>query len=82
MCGHKVESNIMNEDKEYVDGLYKEAMFLADMYGIPKILVNDYYDAFVEFVREEINKRIKTGITTKIDVNIFLQVLMAEANVG
>ena len=72
----------MNEDKEYVDALYKEAMFLADMYGIPKILVNDYYDAFVEFVREEINKRIKTGITTKIDVNIFLQVLMAEANVG
>ena len=82
MCGHKVESDIMNEDKEYVDALYKEAMFLADMYGIPKILVNDYYDAFVEFVREEINKRIKTGITTKIDVNIFLQVLMAEANVG
>ena len=72
----------MNEDKEYTDALYKEAMFLADMYGIPKILVNDYYDAFVEFVREEINKRIKTGITTKIDVNIFLQVLMAEANVG
>ena len=81
MCGLDW-SKIMNEDKEYTDALYKEAMFLADMYGIPKILVNDYYDAFVEFVREEINKRIKTGITTKIDVNIFLQVLMAEANVG
>ena len=56
---------------------------MADIYGIPKILVYDYYDAFVEFVREELNKRIKLGMpSTKINTDVFFQVLMAEANVG
>ena len=71
----------LNERKE-IDALYQEALFIADMYGIPKIIVDDYYEAFVEFVREEINKRIKTGMITKINPEIFLQVILAEANVG
>lgn len=72
-----------NDDKEYIDSLFQEALFMAEIYGIPKVLVYDYYEAFVEFVREELNKRIKTGVpTTKINTEIFFQVLMAEANVG
>ena len=71
------------DDKEYIDSLFQEALFMADIYGIPKILVYDYYDAFVEFVREELNKRIKLGMpSTKINTDVFFQVLMAEANVG
>jgi len=73
----------MELSKGEIDTLYQEAMFMADLYGIPKLIVDDYYEAFVEFVREEINKRIKTGDTsTKINPEIFLQVIMAEANVG
>lgn len=63
------------------DSLYQEAMFVADMYGIPKIIVNDYYEAFVKFVREEINKRIETGIDTRINTDIFMQVILAEADI-
>ena len=76
--------NIENkDDKEHIDSLFQEALFMADIYGIPKIIVYDYYDAFVEFVREELNKRIKLGMpSTKINTEIFFQVLMAEANVG
>lgn len=65
------------------DSLYKEAMFMAEIYGIPKIIVNDYYEAFVEFVREELNNRIKTGmITTEIDPSILFTVIMGEANIA
>ena len=64
------------------DALYQEAMFMADMYGIPKVLVNDYYEAFVEFVREELNNRIKTGIVKQeIHPEVLLTVIMGEANV-
>lgn len=69
------------EDRE-LEPLYQEAMFMAETYGIPKHIINDYYEAFVEFVREEINKRIKTGMPYKINTDIFLQVIMSEANVG
>lgn len=65
-----------------MDGLYQEAMFMAEIYGIPQIVVDDYYEAFVEFVREELDKRIKTGVeTTRINPEMFLQVIMSEANV-
>lgn len=63
------------------NSLYQEAMQLARMYDIPEIIVDDYYEAFVEFVREEVNKRIKTGMSTKINPDIFMMVIMAEANI-
>lgn len=65
------------------DALYQEAMFIADMYGIPKLIVDDYYEAFVEFVREEFNNRIKTGvIKQEIHPEILMTVLMGEADVN
>ena len=64
------------------DALYQEAMFMADMYGIPKLIVDDYYEAFVEFVREEFNNRVKTGVVKQeIHPEILITVLMGEANV-
>ena len=64
------------------DSLYQEAMFIADMYGIPKIIVDDYYEAFVQFVREELENRVKKGMPpTKINTDIFFQVILAEADV-
>lgn len=70
----------MDEER---DPLYNEAMFMADMYGIPRIVANDYYDAFIEFVREEFNNRIKTGvIKQQIHPEILITVLMGEANIG
>ena len=64
----------MDNEKEYIDSLYKEAMFMAEIYGIPKIIVDDYYEAFVEFVREEIDKRVKTGNQSiKINPEVFLK---------
>jgi len=63
------------------NSLYQEAIQLARMYDIPEIIVDDYYEAFVEFVREEVNKRIKTGMSTKINPDIFMMVIMAEANI-
>ena len=72
---------VMNMDG--ADALYQEAMFISDMYGIPKLIVDDYYEAFVQFVREELDKRIKLGMPpTKINTDIFFQVLLAEADVG
>lgn len=65
------------------DALYQEAMFIADMYGIPKLIVDDYYEAFVEFVREEFNNRMKTGvIKQEIHPEILMTVLMGEADVN
>ena len=64
------------------DALYQEAMFMADIYGIPKLIVDDYYEAFVEFVREEFNNRMKTGvIKQEIHPEILMTVLMGEADV-
>ena len=62
------------------ESLYQEAMLVADMYDIPKVIVNDFYEAFVEFVREELSKRIRYGTAAKINTDIFMQVVMAEAN--
>lgn len=65
------------------DALYQEAMFMADIYGIPKLIVDDYYEAFVEFVREEFNNRMKTGvIKQEIHPEILMTVLMGEADVN
>ena len=67
---------------ESLDNLYEEAMFMADMYGIPKVLVDDYYNSFVEFVREELDKRVKTGqVNQEIHPEILLTVIMGEANI-
>lgn len=64
------------------DSLYQEAMFIADMYGIPKLIIDDYYEAFVQFVREELNNRVKKGMPpTKINTDVFFQVILAEADV-
>jgi len=66
-----------------MESLYKELMFMSEIYGIPKIIVDDYYEAFVEFVREELNNRIKTGIVKEvIHPEILLTVLAGEANIG
>lgn len=64
-----------------MNGLYQEAMYVAEMFDIPKIIVDDYYEAFVEFVREELDKRIKKRSYTRIDTSIFMQVIMSEANI-
>lgn len=64
------------------DALYQEGMYVAKLYDIPKVIVDDFYAAFVEFVREEVNKRIKTGVATRINPDVFIMVLMSEANIG
>lgn len=65
-----------------VDDLYQEAMFLSDMFDIPRIIVNDYFMAFVDFGREEINKRMKMGMVNNvIDPDMLFDVIMSEANV-
>ncbi len=66
-----------------MEDLLKEALFAAHTFGIPEIVVYDYYDAFVQFVREELKRRIKYGYpTTKINTDIFMQVIMSEANIA
>ena len=75
----------MNKDIEYIeeDYLYKEACFMADIYGIPQIVVDDTYEMFLQFVREELKHRIKTGMPTqKIFPETYMTFLMSQANVG
>ena len=65
------------------DSVYQEAMFMAEIYGIPKIIIDDYYEAYVQFVREELKKRVKTGVPTQVlNPEILFTVIMGEANVG
>lgn len=64
------------------DALYQEGCYVARLYDIPQVVVDDFYSAFVEFVREEVNRRIKTGVVTRINPDIFIMVLMSEANIG
>lgn len=71
------------ELKIFMEELYKEAMFMAEIYGIPKIVVDDYFEMFVQFVREELNYRIKYG-RTKSDIRpeIFMTILLQQAEVS
>ena len=65
-----------------IDDLYQEAMFLSDMFDIPRIIVHDYFMAFVDFGREEINKRMKMGMVNNvIDPDMLFDVIMSEANI-
>ena len=65
-----------------IDDMYQEAMYLSDMFDIPKIIVNDYFMAFVDFGREEINKRMKMGMVNNvINSDMLFDVIMSEANV-
>lgn len=61
------------------DSLYQEALHIAKTFDIPECVIDSYYEAFVKFVREEIDKRIKTGVSTKINIDIFISVIMTES---
>ena len=61
------------------DSLYQEAIYVAKTFDIPECVIDSYYEAFVKFVREEIDKRIKTGVSTKINTDIFIDVIMTES---
>lgn len=65
-----------------MEELYKEALYMSEIYGIPKVVVDDYFEMFVQFVREELKYRLKYGnVKHIIEPQMFITILMQQAEV-
>lgn len=77
-----IVNKIVVELKIFMEELYKEALYMSEIYGIPKVVVDDYFEMFVQFVREELKYRLKYGnVKHIIEPQMFITILMQQAEV-
>lgn len=62
--------------KDIKDPLYQELMTDCDIMGIPLEEADLWYNAYVEFVREELNERIDGKTPVKINTSELLGIVM------